>query len=264
MGTMIKKGYADASGGQIHYRYLAGHGTPIVLLHQTASSSVMYEKMMARLEGFRPLYALDTPGFGGSFDPPGMPPLGQYVTWIAEAIESIGLRRFHLVGHHTGGFIAGEIAARHPERVASFVMIGASVLNESERAEFRKAFQAPIGPTVDGSYLLDTWHYLAKLGADRDLALHHRELVDTARAYMGRYQAYTALWDQDFAVHLRNVRCPILFLSSRDDVLYPYFEAAKAVRPDAKSILLEGANFEPDLDPDGTAAAIRDFVSDRG
>jgi hypothetical protein len=47
-------------------------------------------------------------------------------------------------------------------------------------------------------------------------------------------------------------------------VLYPYFEAAKAVRPDAKSILLEGANFEPDLDPDGTAAAIRDFVSDRG
>lgn len=262
MAAMIKKSYVDTSGGQIHYRYLAGRGTPIVFLHQTASSSAMYEKVMARLEGFRPLYALDTPGFGGSFDPIGMPPLGQYVSWIAEAIQSIGLRRYHLMGHHTGGFIAGELAARHPERVASFMMIGAAVLSEAERDTFRKAFQAPMAPTADGAYLLGTWQYLVRLGADRDLALHHRELVDTVRAYMGRYQAYTALWDQDFAVHLRAVSCPILLLSATDDVLYPYFEAAKNLRPDAKAMLLQGANFEPDLDPNGTAEAIRGFVTE--
>ncbi len=260
MAADIKKSYADTSGGQIHYRYLAGRGTPIVFLHQTASSSAMYEKVMARLEGFRPLYALDTPGFGGSFDPEGMPPIGQYVSWLAEAIQKIGLRRYHLLGHHTGGFIAGELAARHPDRVASFMMIGAAVLSEAERAEFSKAFSAPMAPTADGQYLAGTWQYLAKLGADRDLALHHRELVDTVRAYMGRYQGYTALWQQDFGVHLKAVRCPILLMSSVDDVLYPYFEPAKALRPDATAILLKGANFEPDLDPDGTANAIRGFV----
>lgn len=262
MAADIKKSYADTSGGQVHYRYLAGRGTPIVFLHQTASSSAMYAKVMARLAGIGPLYALDTPGFGGSFDPDGMPPLGQYVSWVAEAIQSIGLRRYHLLGHHTGGFIAGELAARHPDRVASFMMIGAAVLTEAERATFLERFSAPVAPTSDGSYLAATWRYLAGMGAEADLALHHRELVDTARAYMGRYQAYTALWQQDFAVQLKAVRCPILLMSSPDDVLYRYFEAAKAARPDARVVLLGGANFEPDLDPDGTANAIRTFVTE--
>ncbi len=264
-GTMtadIKKSYADTSGGQVHYRYLAGRGTPIVFLHQTASSSAMYEKVMARLEGIGPLYAFDTPGFGGSFDPQGMPTFGQYVSWVAEAIQSIRLRYFHLVGHHTGGFIAGELAARHPDRVASFSMIGAAVLDHAEREAFRQRLPAPVGPTADGGYLPATWQYLAGLGAGPDLALHHRELVDTVRAYQGRYQIYQALWDQDFAVQLKAVRCPILLLSSTDDVLHPYFEAAKALRPDAAVIMLKGASFQPDLDPDGVAAALREFVTD--
>jgi len=42
---MIRKGYVDTSGGQCHYRYIEGQGTPIVFLHQTPSSSLMFEKL---------------------------------------------------------------------------------------------------------------------------------------------------------------------------------------------------------------------------
>ena len=260
MPPAIKKSYADTSGGQIHYRYLAGRGTPIVFLHQTASSSAMYEKVMARLEGVGPLYAFDSPGFGASFEPIGMPPFTQYVAWLAEAIQSVGLRRYHLTGHHTGGFIATEIAARHPERVASLTLIGAGPLTPDERQAFRERFRAPIAPNADGSYLAATWHYVAGMGADRDLALQHRELLDHTSAYQGRFQIYTALWDQDFNTYFGQVRCPILLMSAPDDILHQQTMRALEARAEAKHAMLKGANFEPDLDPDGVAGALREFV----
>ena len=68
---MIRKAYVETPDGQIHYRVKEGSGTPIVCFHQTASSSAMFERFMAAYPGPEPVYALDTPGFGGSFDPKG-------------------------------------------------------------------------------------------------------------------------------------------------------------------------------------------------
>lgn len=266
----IRKGYADTSGGQIHYRHIQGSGQgagqgenenePIVFLHQTASSSAMFEKVMLRLNGTRPLYALDTPGFGGSFDPEDMPDMTQYQAWLLEALDHLGLERFHLFGHHTGSCLGVEMAARNPARVLSLMMIGPVPLTQEERDQFREHYSTPMSPNGDGSYLKQTWDYLAGLGADRDLDLHHRELVDTVRAYMGRYKTYTAVWDQDFPGYFAQVTCPILLMSAEDDVLHPFFDRAQEQRPDAKAVVLTGANFEPDLDPDGTATAVRDFL----
>ena len=43
-------------------------------------------------------------------------------------LDALALPRFDLVGHCAGGWIAAEIAVRHPERVARLVLIGASGL----------------------------------------------------------------------------------------------------------------------------------------
>ncbi|MCC7413770.1 MAG: alpha/beta hydrolase [Gammaproteobacteria bacterium] len=262
MPDPIRKAYVDCSAGQIHYRYVAAAGRDaIVFLQQTASSSAMFEQVMTRLRGRYALYALDTPGFGGSFDPEGMPAMTQYCDWMREAVDGIGLQRFHVFGHHTGACLGVEIAARDPQRVRSLMMVGPVPLTRDERDEFRQHFSTPMSPTADGAYLKTTWDYLAALGADRDLALHHREVVDTLRAYMGRYQAYTAVWDQDWSSWYRQVRCPILLLCAADDVLWPYFARAQEQRPDARAVVLSGANFEPDLDPQGTTRAIEEFLA---
>jgi pimeloyl-ACP methyl ester carboxylesterase len=256
-----RKAYADCSAGQVHYRYLAGPGTPLVFFQQTASSSAMYEAVMRRLAGTRAMLAFDTPGFGGSFDPPGEPGMPQYADWLLEAIDAIGLSRFHVFGHHTGACIAVELAARHAARVASLAMVGPLPLTAEERHEFSLHFGAPIAPTADGAYLMQTWEYLRTLGADADLALHHRELLDTVRAWWGRAQAYRAVWAQDWTALYQQTRCPVLLMCAPDDVLHPFFERAQALRPDARTWPLTGANFEPDLDAAGTAEAIRQFLA---
>ena len=259
----IRKAYADCSTGQIHYRFVEGEGTPVVFFQQTASSSRMYEKTFAGLAPGRPLYAFDTPGFGGSFDPTSQPSIAQYADWLLEAIDHIGLTQFHAFGHHTGACFCVELAVRHAPRVASIMMVGPLPLTSEERQAFSQTFGAPIAPTADGSYLQATWDYLRALGAHHDLELHHRELVDTTRAWLGRSMAYKAVWDQDWAALFAAVRCPMMILCAEDDVLWPYFGRAREQRPDAHAVVLRGANFEPDLDAAGTVAAIRNFLEGR-
>ena len=62
---VIKKAYVDIAAGQIHYRHVPGNGIPLIFLHRTPASSVTFEQMMINMMGDRPIYALDTPGFGG-------------------------------------------------------------------------------------------------------------------------------------------------------------------------------------------------------
>ncbi len=81
---MIKKSYVDCSAGQIHFAHRAGTGVPIVCFHQTASAGVSYHRIMAAEGLANPVYAFDTPGFGGSFDPEGMPAFEQYAAWLFE------------------------------------------------------------------------------------------------------------------------------------------------------------------------------------
>jgi pimeloyl-ACP methyl ester carboxylesterase len=257
----IRKGYADTSGGQIHYVHAGSGGTPIVLLHQTASSSLMYLRMMEALGEHFALVAFDTPGFGGSFDPASPPAIEDYAGWLLEAMNALGLSAFHLFGHHTGACIGVEIAAAHPERVASLMICGPVPLTAEERFEFSQHFGEPIAPTADGAYLIETWEYLRGLGADRDLALHHREVIDTLRAYAGRAMAYAAVWEQDWTAAYERVACPILLLCAEDDVLFPFFERAQMLRSDASAVICGGANFEPDLDAEAIGAAIRRFLA---
>ncbi|MSQ67728.1 MAG: alpha/beta fold hydrolase [Gammaproteobacteria bacterium] len=256
----IRKAYVDCSAGQIHYRYVEGSGTPIVFFQQTASSSKMYIKTMTALAGEYPLYAFDTPGFGESFDPATQPTMGDYADWLLQAIDALGLTRFHIFGHHTGACLAVELGVRHAARVASLMMVGPVPLTAAERLEFSRRFGAPIAPNAEGEYLTATWDYLRELGAHADLALHHRELIDTTRAYRGRALAYAAVWDQDWTALYQQVQCPMLLLCAPDDVLFPFFARAQEIRPDARAVTLSGANFEPDLDSAGTVAAIRGFL----
>ncbi len=259
--TDIRKHYVAIDGGrQVHYYHRPGERDPIVCLHQTASSGRMFLDCFGHLDGWD-CYAFDTPGFGGSFDPPAdtSPSMADYVDWLGAAIGAAGIERCHLVGHHTGACIAVQLAADRPALARSLTLVGPVMLTADERKTFSQSFGTPFTPTVSGSYLLENWEYLRALGADRDIALLHREMADMLRAWQGRVQAYAAVWDQDFPAMFERVQCPIQAMAAADDVLFPYLDRAKAARPETRIVDIAGANFEPDLDSTTFAAALNDF-----
>lgn len=43
---------------------------------------------------------------------------------LIEAINALGIKKFHCFGHHGGTNVSAQLAANHPDRVASIILAG--------------------------------------------------------------------------------------------------------------------------------------------
>ena len=259
---MIKKAYVDTPSGQIHYRHGGSQGgTPIIFLHQNTSSSRMFQRTLELLADRHRVVAFDLPGFGESYDPPPFNSISKLTEAVMEAIDAVGVNRFHVCGQHTGAGMAAEMGARFPDRVCSVMMIGPLLLTEEEKAWYRKTFSGSATPDKEGTYLMETWHYLENIGATAAIDLHHDEMWQALRAWRARGMVYRCVWDYPFEEFYMKLTCPMLVMAAPDDVLYQGYLRSKAARPDAVAVELKGSNFEPHLDPVGTSTAIRGFLA---
>jgi pimeloyl-ACP methyl ester carboxylesterase len=262
MAATVRRGYVDTPHGQVHYRSAGDPQRPaIAFFHQTASSGRMFELVSAELAARYHCVALDTPGFGQSWQPAEVPSIAWLGERLAEAIDGLGLVRPVLCGHHTGGCVALEIALARPAGVRGLSIIGPVTPTEEERAAFAKVFLEPFRPEASGEFLKVAWEYLRTIGAGSSVDLHVAELVDHLIAWRSMPLAFGAVWRQDAAAGLARVAVPLQLLCARDDVLWPMFDRACALRRDAVAGVVGGSDYEPDRDPAGVAAALDAFVA---
>ena len=69
------------------------------------------------------LLAPDLRGRGDSVDLSGPYGLGRHVEDLTAVLDAEGIGQVHVVGMSMGGFVAVELASRHPERVRSLVLV---------------------------------------------------------------------------------------------------------------------------------------------
>ena len=226
--NLIKKSYLSLPIGQIHYRTNnCEDGIPLILLHRTPTSSIMYEPMMKEMLDARPLYAFDTPGFGSSFNPKGYPNMENYRDWICESIEALGIDNFHIYAHHTGTHIAAEIANIWKDRTVSLMLNGVAYLEKDERESFKKMTSSGIEQDVEGKYLLETFELIKSLFPSYDSDLVNTEFLGAIRSIKGREQAFAAVWDQDFKSLIKTLSTPIMVMSAIDDFFHNKLEIIK-------------------------------------
>ena len=259
----IRKAYVDVCSGQIHYLHSKGQGIPLLLFHRTPASSVIFKRMMKQMAGSRPIYALDTPGFGESFNPEGMPDIKDYRDWFCEAIDNLGISSFHIYGHHTGTHIATEIAVLWKNRVKSLMLNGVAYLSEKERLEFGKKILPAATPDEEGKYLMETWDIIKNLFPSFDRNLVHLEFIGALRAVEGRDQAFRAIWEQEFKTVLKQVECPFFAMSAANDFFAALLEQIKKDFPSARIALLGNAIVaSPELDTNNTVKLLNEFMID--
>lgn len=153
---MIKR-YVDSRFGQLHV-VEAGAGRPVLLLHQTPRSWDEYRDVLPLLAGRCRAVAMDTVGFGASArvtEPFG---IELFADGVADVLTALDLDDVLLVGHHTGGVVALEVAARRDPRVSGLVLSGVPYVDAPRRA---RVSQAPpidhVVPAADGSHVLELW-----------------------------------------------------------------------------------------------------------
>lgn len=128
--------YVEAIGIRTFYLE-AGNGLPLVLVHGAAPgacSTVSWKPNVQPLakSGFR-VIAFDQPGFGNT-DLPADHSLEYRVAHARAFLDTLGLKRYHLVGNSVGAYIAARLALEDL-RVDRLVLISSAVLAPRGSAE---------------------------------------------------------------------------------------------------------------------------------
>jgi pimeloyl-ACP methyl ester carboxylesterase len=105
MTNTLSKGYVPSPFGQLHFAE-CGTGEPVLMLHQTPRSWTEYRDVLPLVGAEHRAIAMDTLGFGASAAPEGPHSIERFADAAEALVDALGLDRFHLVGHHTGGVIA--------------------------------------------------------------------------------------------------------------------------------------------------------------
>ncbi len=119
----------EIKGHRIYYRK-TGSGPPVVLLHGGASDSRDWLGTMAALADCFTLYAPDLIGFGQSERKQEGYYLSDFIDFIEEFIEILGLDSPDIVGHSFGGRVAAGVAVKNRVKLRRLVMVDASGLGK--------------------------------------------------------------------------------------------------------------------------------------
>jgi pimeloyl-ACP methyl ester carboxylesterase len=122
--TNIDSRTAKVDGINLHY-LTAGHGTPLILLHGYAETSLMWKPIIPALAERFTVIAPDLPGIGDSDIPADGLDMKNAAVRIHDLAKSPGVQKAEVVGHDIGLMVAYAYAAQFPAEVTKLVLMDA-------------------------------------------------------------------------------------------------------------------------------------------
>lgn len=276
--TTIKRGFADAAHGQMHYRHAgAGDGTPLLTLHASPGSSRQLVNLIGEFARTHRVLAPDTPGNG---DSPALsadePSIVDLAGAMQRFLDAVRVDRVDLYGSHTGAAIAAELAILAPDRINSVVLDGVSMMKGDELADVLANYAFPFPADREGAYLARVfqfcrdqylffpWYNRTRAGR-RDNALGatadiHAWVVEVLKANETYHLNYRAAFKWDAEARLPLVTRPTLLTAAENDPLLDSTEALAAMLPGSRYVRLPRFD-APDF-ASARAAAMRAFFAD--
>jgi pimeloyl-ACP methyl ester carboxylesterase len=121
--SKLEHGHADSGGVKIHY-VAAGSGPLVIMIHGFPDFWWSWRHQIPALADAYRVVAIDQRGYNLSDQPEGVENYRAELLAadVAAVIKHLGQERATIVGHDWGGFVAWQVAARHPEVVERLVV----------------------------------------------------------------------------------------------------------------------------------------------
>jgi 3-oxoadipate enol-lactonase len=253
----------EVDGLMLHVRE-SGAGHPVLLLHGFPLSSEMWQETMDRAPAGWRMMAPDLRGHGSSeaSDDAGMPRLVRDQLELLDLLE-VG-EPVVVVGLSMGGYVALEMARRHPDRVRALVLVDTRAeADEPDGAEKRRVTAQHVLAEGSGDLADEMAGKLfspATPGAVRSLwrarmaATQPRGVAAALRGMANRADSLQVLEDW---------RKPLLVVVGQDDQITPPEDARRMHRavPESRLEMVTGAGHLPPVEqPAAFAEILNDFL----
>ena len=264
MSPRVVRAYADTEFGQVHFAE-CGAGSPVLLLHQTPRSWDEFRELLPLLGARHRAIAADTLGFGQSGPPPEHS-IEAYAAGAIALLDVLGLERVDVLGHHTGGVVALEVAARAPRRVRRLVLSSTPFVDAAARE--RRRHRAPIDLVAvqpDGRHLAELWERRRAFYPPGRPDLLTRFVRDALQLEVSELEAgHDAVGRYRMEERARMIECPVLCLGASQDLYaFPDLEPLAAHLRTATTAVVEGG-MVPLMEerPADVAALVLDFLAE--
>jgi len=118
----MESNFVEINGLKLHYLKL-GNGPPLVFLHGHRSDAMRWIKLIEKASEKFTIYAPDLPGFGLSEQLKTTHKLKNFVPYIEEFVQKIGLEKYYLSGGSMGANIALLMANHNPKAIIKLFLI---------------------------------------------------------------------------------------------------------------------------------------------
>lgn len=118
--------WLNGPAGRLFVDQAGNGGTPVVIVHSLAGNTTQWLPQLEHLRKTRRAIAFDMRGHGQSEPAPNEDyALAAMASDLAALVDSLGLKKFILIGHSYGGGVIATYAGTHPERVAALLFVDA-------------------------------------------------------------------------------------------------------------------------------------------
>jgi pimeloyl-ACP methyl ester carboxylesterase len=251
-----------------------GVGPPLLYLHGFAdvhSVTAGWMPFHEQLAGGARVIAPAHPGCAQSDENKDVDTIEDAVFHYLEVLDALELSRFNLVGSCVGGWIAAELAARHPEKIHKLILIGATGLFV-EGALIGDVFMMA-QPERGSSYAGLRRLLFADADQPQGLALFPDdmgEIEDELRRYqmlrLGSRIGFKPPYFYNYTLknRLHRITAPALVIWGEKDRMVPRVHGETYARliPNAKLAVVPGAGHSAHLEkPNLAAQLVMDFIT---
>lgn len=246
-------------GMNVHYRDegKSPDSIPIVLIHGTGSSLHTFDDWAEELKKTRRVIRMDLPGYGltGPFPEPDYS-IDNYVDFVDEFLDALGLDLCIIGGNSLGGHIAWRYTLEYSQRVTKLILIDAAGYPNKSKSE-PIAFRVAKTPVLRNALTFITPKSIARSSIENvyaDKTKVTEELVDryfeltlragNRRAFIDRFSAKK---DPNAYKRIPQIQQPTLILWGDLDELIPPENAERFHRdlPIDTLVILENAGHVP-------------------
>ena len=259
----MKRAYADIPEGQMHYR-IEGTGEAIILLHPGVGSSDAFTKVLPFLS---PKYCTIAPDFLGNGDSEPAPhqyEMVDHARSIVIFMDSLGIKKASIVGHHTGAKVAAEIAINWPERVNKLVLSSLGYWQATKNIAKNEPtdFTSRVEIKPDGAHLMEWWRRAAMWKDPLDII--EASVIEYIKAGPRGEEIHWTARNWETKIRLPLINCPTLILSGAQGLFHSSAEQIKKLIHNSKLTII--ANGPPRMErtmPKEFAEAILNFLESR-